>query len=61
MKVIQTIQANQTVMTAPPSSTEPGKIVRGAKVEVVEIGNDLFIKTVRDNTKRDNLGELPEF
>jgi hypothetical protein len=61
LQVIQTIQAGQTVITAPPSTTKPGSVDKGANVEVVPIGDDLFIKTVRDNTKRDNLGELPEF
>lgn len=61
MQVIQTIQAGKVVYTAPPSPTKPGSVVKGAKVEVVRIGTDLFIKTVPDSTKRDNLGELPEF
>lgn len=61
LKAVQTIQAGRTVYTAPPSKTELGKVDKGAKVEVVLIDNQQFIKTVRDNTKRDNLGELPEF
>ena len=60
-QVIQTIQAGKVVYTAPPSPKDPTKVVKGAKVEVVQIGSDLFIKTVPDYTKRDNLGSLPEF
>jgi uncharacterized protein DUF3892 len=61
-KVIQTIQVDKKIVfTAPPDPKDPAKVVKGAKVEVVPIGNDLFIKTVPDSTKRDNLGSLPEF
>jgi hypothetical protein len=38
-----------------------GQNIWGAKIGIVEIDGIKFIRTDRDNTKADNLGELPEF
>jgi hypothetical protein len=54
-KVVQTIEGGGEVWTNPTTTTQK------AKVEVVVIKGTKYIKTVRDNTERDNLGSLPEF
>lgn len=33
----------------------------GAKVEIVRIDNENYLRTDSNNVKKDNLGELPEF
>jgi Protein of unknown function (DUF3892) len=37
------------------------ELIRGAAVQVIEIDGVEYIKTVADNTKVDNLGDLPRF
>jgi hypothetical protein len=34
---------------------------QGAKVEIITINSVDYIKTVKDSTKKDNLGKLPPF
>jgi hypothetical protein len=38
-----------------------GKWNRGAPIKTVTIGGTKYIKTVADDTKKDNLGSLPRF
>lgn len=40
---------------------ENGKWISGAKVQIVNVGGTEHIKTVRDSTPKDNLGNLPKF
>ncbi len=62
------IQTRQTVVAAIISGRvywtmvlKDGKWVSGAKIEVVPIESEQFLKTEPNNVKEDNLGELPEF
>lgn len=46
-------------VTLPPA--HDGKFTVGPEVVLVEIANEMFIKTSVNQTQDDNLGELPEF
>ncbi|MBD3399450.1 MAG: DUF3892 domain-containing protein [Candidatus Coatesbacteria bacterium] len=37
-----------------------GRWRKGAKVNVITVGGNLYLRTDANRTKRDNLGELPE-
>lgn len=49
----------QVIYTAPPDNK--GGLMLGAKVEVVVIDWEKFLKTDPNRIKRDNLENLPEF
>ena len=59
--VIAKIKAKKTYFTAPPSTTEVGKVVKGAPVGVVVINGTEYIKTGANQTARDNLDNLPTY
>lgn len=57
-EVIAKIRAGVTFCTIFRNGSKWNK---GAKVEVILIDGEEFIKTVPDNIKKDNLDNLPEF
>ena len=57
--VVAHLDGGRTVMTIYRGAE--GKWTRGAEVRVVNIGGEKFIRTDRDATKKDNLGNLPRF
>jgi hypothetical protein len=57
--VINAIDLKTTFFTI--TKTEKGEWKKGAAVEKIQISNEWYIKTERDNTKKDNLENLPEF
>lgn len=57
--VINAIDSKNTFCTI--TKTEKGEWKKGAMIEKIQISNEWFIKTERDNTKKDNLENLPEF
>lgn len=59
--VVANRKAGKTYITAPPSPTQAGQVVRGAFVEVVLINRAEFLRTDADRTPRDNLDNLPRF
>lgn len=60
-QVVTALENNKTFVTTPPSRNEPGKVVRGEDVHVVEINGTKYIRTDRNQTTSDNLGNLPDF
>jgi hypothetical protein len=59
--VIANRKARKTYITAPPSPTQPGNVVKGAFVEVVPVNGIEYLRTDADKTPRDNLDNLPKF
>ncbi|MDD3269060.1 MAG: DUF3892 domain-containing protein [Syntrophomonadaceae bacterium] len=57
--IISKIEANYKVVTITKKSDGNWQI--GADVIVYKVDNEKFIKTEANNTKKDNLGELPEY
>lgn len=57
--VISQIKAGTSFATAVRGSD--GKWASGAPVQIIRVSGVEYLKTVADNTTRDNLGELPEF
>ncbi len=57
--VVNAIDLNSTFMTIFKGVN--GSFNKGAKVEKIKINNEWFITTEPDKTKKDNLGNLPEF
>jgi hypothetical protein len=57
-QVVQGIKSGTTYMTIFKGNNGWQK---GQLVEVVVINRQEFIKTIKDNTERDNLDKLPEF
>ena len=56
--VVEKIEKGTTFCTP---ITTPNGLQKGADVEIVRIDGEKFIRTDKDKTKKDNLGELPEF
>jgi hypothetical protein len=57
--VVNAINVRREVFyTYPPSN---GKPRQGARVEVVPLNGQYYIRTDRNSIARDNLGELPRF
>jgi len=62
--VVEAIEGGHTFVTLTEQPVIPGKPKTfnvGPNVIVVEIRNEKFIKTEKNETEDDNLGELPEF
>jgi hypothetical protein len=57
-KVIESLEAGYTFVTI---FLKDGTWKKGAKVGIVEIGDEKFIRTDSDATKEDNLEDLPRF
>jgi len=57
VQVIQIIDKGYTFVT---SYLHDGSWRKGADVHVVTIGRERFLRTDKNKTKKDNLGELPE-
>lgn len=57
-QVVQDIESGKSYMTIFKGANGWQK---GQLVEVIVVNGQKFIKTIRDNTPRDNLGSLPEF
>lgn len=57
-EIIRDINDGYTHVTA---YRENGKWIEGEAVNVVTLGGVDFIRTGRNNTRSDNLGNLPEF
>jgi hypothetical protein len=58
--VVSQLEAGTTFATITRDSTN-SKWVRGADVEVITVDGEKYIRTDRDKTKKDNLGQLPRF
>jgi hypothetical protein len=58
--VIAKLRAEQTYMTAPPS-TQSGKVTKGASVGIVTVNGTEYIRTDANKTARDNLDNLPTY
>ena len=59
--VIANIKAKKTYVTAPPSTTESGKITKGAPVGIVVVNGTEYIRTDANKTAKDNLDNLPTY
>ena len=59
-QVVRLLESGSTFVTITWSPTS-NSWNRGAEVRVVTISGEKFIRTDRDATKRDNLGQLPTF
>lgn len=57
--VVDRIEGRSTYMTI--TKNADGKYQKGAAVRVITVDGTKYIKTVPDNTKKDNLGSLPRF
>jgi hypothetical protein len=57
--VVSRIDSGNTYKTITKGTD--GKWQEGAAVQVITIDSVKYIKTVADNTKKDNLGSLPRF
>lgn len=57
--VINAIDLNNTFCTI--IKTEKNEWKKGALIEKIKISSEWYIKTEKDNTKKDNLENLPEF
>jgi len=57
--VVANIKKGKTYMTI--LKNKEGKWDRGAPVEIIRINGKEFIRTDKNQTESDNLGELPEF
>jgi uncharacterized protein (DUF2147 family) len=58
-QIVDSIESGTTFCTA--TATGDQKWHKGAEVKVVVIDNQKFIKTKSDNSKADNLDNLPTF
>ncbi len=58
--VVNLLDADKTFATITKDSTN-SKWVQGANVEVITVDGEKYIRTDRDKTKKDNLGQLPRF
>ena len=58
--VVNAIESGTTVMTITWNALNKSW-TRGAKVETISVAGEKFIRTDRDATKSDNLGQLPTF
>jgi hypothetical protein len=60
IKVVENLKVGRSYCTTP---TDKGtmRLLRGEMVGIVVIDGREFIRTDKNQTKRDNLGELPEF
>ena len=58
-RVVSALKNNYVVITLPRNSE--GGLTIGAQVIIDRINGIEYIKTVRDNTTHDNLGNLPRF
>lgn len=58
-EVINKIEGGITFCTA--KKNDQGKYNRGSDVHVVTVNGRKYIRTDRNDTPEDNLGELPEF
>jgi hypothetical protein len=56
--VVTRLESGSTYATITKSD---GKWHKGASVYVITVEGVKYIKTVADNTKKDNLGDLPRF
>lgn len=57
MEVVKSIQAGDQYFTA--IKQPDGKWEKRAEVHIIKVNGDLFLRTDRNQIKRDNLGELP--
>lgn len=57
--VLDTLRKNENFCTITQGTDN--KWHQGAKVEIITINGVDYIKTVKDSTKKDNLGELLPF
>ena len=57
--VLEQIKAGSSFVTI--FATNDSKFKLGARVEIVTIDSTEYIKTVPDETRKDNLGSLPPF
>lgn len=57
--VVESIEQNTTFVTAPPG--EEGKIKEGARVEIIVVNGEKYLRTDANSKAADNLGNLPEF
>lgn len=58
--VVNALESGTTVITI-TWNTLNKTWTRGARVEIMSVGGEKFIRTDRDATKSDNLGQLPTF
>jgi hypothetical protein len=59
-EVVKLLAVGKTFVTAPKSVNEPGKLSKGASVNIFPV-QTRFIKTKADNRESDNLENLPTF
>ena len=52
---VREIESGTVYRTSPPNN------VRGADIHVVEVNNTKYLRTDKNKTEADNLGELPVF
>jgi hypothetical protein len=58
-EVLEALNSRTTFITV--TYDENNKPIKGALIEPVKIDDKYYIKTIPDNTKKDNLGGLPPF
>ena len=59
LDVVINLKNNDSYMTI--YEANEGQWKRGEEVEIIKVGNSEFITTDPNETKKDNLGELPQF
>ena len=59
LDVVTNLKNNYSYMTIYQSNEDKWK--RGEEVRIIKVGNSEFITTDPNETKKDNLGKLPEF
>lgn len=57
-EVVSSLENEESFVTITKSD---GKWHRGANVQIIERNGVKYLKTVADNTEKDNLGDLSEF
>ncbi|MDE0401162.1 MAG: DUF3892 domain-containing protein [Candidatus Poribacteria bacterium] len=58
-EIVDSIRSGKTYVTARKEAKS--KWVKGDAVKIIKLGDTDFIRTDGNETKKDNLGELPEF
>lgn len=56
--VISKLEDGREIITV--RRNNKGELTRGEEVHILTVGNEKFIRTDRNHTDKDNLGELPE-
>lgn len=59
--VVVALDVGTTFATVYRDPSDPTKWIRGAEVRAITVDGTKYIRTDADNSKRDNLGDLPRY